>query len=64
MDKTKLTKIFRIAAVIIFIFLGVVAIYNLSIKPKIDVLNNYVELLGDKLLTMVPEGAGKSPQVF
>lgn len=59
MDKTKLTKIFRIAAVIIFIFLGVVAIYNLSIKPKIDVLNNYVELLGDKLLTMVPEGAGK-----
>jgi hypothetical protein len=59
MDKTKLTKIFRIAAVIIFILLGVVAIYNLSIKPKIDVLNNYVELLGDKLLTMVPEGAGK-----
>lgn len=59
MNKTKLNKMLRIAGIIIFIVLGGIAIYNLSIKPKIDTLNNYVELLGNKFLAMVPEGSGK-----
>jgi hypothetical protein len=59
MDKTKLTQMLRIVGIVVFIVIGGIAIYSLSIKPQIDTLNNYVELLGDKFLAMVPEGSGK-----
>lgn len=60
MDKNKFKKALRAAGVTVFILLGALAIYNLAIKPKINDLNHYAELLGDKLLAMVPEGSGKA----
>jgi len=59
MQKNTLKKAAQAVGLVLFILLGVVAIYNLAIKPRIVNLDQYVELLGDKLLTMVPEVSGK-----
>lgn len=59
MEKSTLKKAAQGAGLALFILLGVVAIYNLAIKPRIVNLDQYVELLGDRLLTMVPAGSGK-----
>lgn len=59
MEKSTLKKAAQGVGLALFILLGVVAVYNLAIKPRIVNLDQYVELLGDKLLTMVPEGSGK-----
>jgi hypothetical protein len=59
MEKNTLKNAARGAGLALFILIGAVAVYNLAIKPRIVNLDQYVELLGDRLLTMVPEGSGK-----
>ena len=49
----------RQVAVILLILVACFVLYRLTIEvEKID-LNHSMELLGDKLLAMVPEGPGK-----
>lgn len=59
MDRNKLKEALRGAGLAVFLLLGAVAVYQLAIRPKADDLNRYVNLLGDQLLALVPEGAGK-----
>lgn len=59
MDKSKLKEALRGAGLAVFLLLGAIAVYQLAIRPKAGDLNRYVNLLGNQLLAMVPEGAGK-----
>lgn len=59
MDKNKLKEVLRGAGLAVFLLLGAIAVYQLAIRPKTDDLNRYVNLLGNQLLAMVPEGDGK-----
>jgi hypothetical protein len=58
-DNQKLKNILRIIGIIIFIGIGLIPIYQRFVEPQIDHINQYAELLGNKLLAMVPEGSGK-----
>ncbi len=59
MDKIKLKEALRGGGLAVFLLLGAIAVYQLAIRPKAGDLNRYVNLLGNQLLAMVPEGAGK-----
>lgn len=49
----------RNAGILALLFLAVLAIYFLSNQARKGGLDDYMLRLGDKLLTMVPEGSGK-----
>ncbi len=58
-NKPNLKKSLKVAGVIVFIGVGLIPIYQRFVEPRIDHINQYAELLGEKLLAMVPEGSEK-----